>query len=127
MTNNKDLDQNTIDTVTAIFQEVVGNSLNLISDKISEIDQRVESLEKQFADLIIGYGEQAVFMEALVAQLAFATDDQRAAFNNSLSEARQKMIEVMRDVSATDLASENPNVASAVEDLAQQKLLDTDL
>jgi len=126
MTDYKDLDENTIKTVTAIFEEVVGNALNLISDRISEIEQRIDLHDQQMANLIIGYGEQAVFMEALVAQLAFANDEQRSNFNESLSEARRKMLEVMQDASANNLADEDANLASAVENLATEKLSDSD-
>lgn len=126
MTDYKDLDENTIKTVTAIFQEVVGNALNLISDRISEIEQRIDLHDQQMANLIIGYGEQAVFMEALVAQLAFANDEQRSNFNESLSEARRKMLEVMQDASANNLADEDANLASAVENLAAEKLSNSD-
>lgn len=126
MSEAKDLDQYTIDAVSTVFQELVGGVLERFSAKIQDIEDRVESIEKQIATLIVGYGEQAVYMEALVAQLAFATDEQRSNFTNSLNDARKKMLEVMRDASATNLADENQHVAAAVEDLATEKLSDSD-
>ena len=103
----------------------MGSAVVRFSEKLQELENRINSIDEQIATLIIGYGEQAVFMEALVAQMAFATDQERTSFNNSLTEARKKMLEVMRDASAANLADEDPNLASAVEDLVNQKLLDS--
>ena len=110
----------------SVVEEVVGSALSRFSQKLEELENRIDAIDQQIATLIIGYGEQAVFMEALVAQIAFATDKERASFNESLTEARKKMLEVMRDASAANLADEDPDLASAVENLANQKLSDTD-
>lgn len=127
MTDIPNLDETTVKTVMSIVEEVMTSSVARFSHKLEELENRINSIDEQIATLVIGYGEQAVFMEALVAQLAFATDQERKSFNNSLTEARKKMLEVMRDASASNLADEDPNLASAVESLANQKLLDTDV
>lgn len=126
MTSEQPLDQQTLETIAEMFQKTAADVINSFAEKIQELDNRIESIDKQIATLIVGYGEQAVFMEALVAQLAFATDDQRKSFNDSLNEARKKMLEVMRDASATNLADEDPNTAAAVEELVAQKLSETE-
>lgn len=126
MTDIPQIDETTVKAVMSIVEEVMGSAVSRFSEKLQELENRINSIDEQIATLIIGYGEQAVFMEALVAQMAFATDQERTSFNNSLTEARKKMLEVMRDASAANLADEDPNLASAVEDLASQKLLDTD-
>ena len=41
--------------------------------------QNIEAFEKQIATLVIGFGVQAVFLEALLAQLSFATEDEQKA------------------------------------------------
>lgn len=126
MTDIPQIDQPTVQAVMSVVEEVVGSALSRFSQKLEELENRIDAIDQQIATLIIGYGEQAVFMEALVAQIAFATDKERASFNESLTEARKKMLEVMRDASAANLADEDPDLASAVENLANQKLSDTD-
>jgi uncharacterized membrane protein len=125
MTDIPQIDEATVKAVMSIVEEVIGSAVVRFSEKLQELENRINSIDEQIATLIIGYGEQAVFMEALVAQMAFATDQERTSFNNSLTEARKKMLEVMRDASAANLADEDPNLASAVEDLVNQKLLDS--
>ena len=125
MTSIPQIDEATVKAVMSIVEEVMGSAVVRFSEKLQELENRINSIDEQIATLIIGYGEQAVFMEALVAQMAFATDQERTSFNNSLTEARKKMLEVMRDASAANLADEDPNLASAVEDLVNQKLLDS--
>jgi len=126
MTSIPQIDEATVKAVMSIVEEVMGSAVVRFSEKLQELENRINSIDEQIATLIIGYGEQAVFMEALVAQMAFATDQERTSFNNSLTEARKKMLEVMRDASAANLADEDPDLASAVENLANQKLSDTD-
>jgi len=127
MTDVPSIDTGTVKTVMSVIEEVVGSTLSRFSEKLQELDNRINSIDEQIATLIIGYGEQAVFMEALVAQMAFATDKERNSFNESLTEARKKMLEVMRDASAAKLGGEDPDLAAAVENLANQKLSDADL
>lgn len=113
------------ETASNLFKDIALGAVASVSSKVSDIEDRLEKIEKQIATLVIGYGEQAVFMEALVAQLAFATDKERAAFNTNLSEARQKMLEVMQGAS-TIMADEDQAIGAAITDLATQKLSDTD-
>lgn len=113
------------ETASNLFKDIALGAVASVSSKVSDIEDRLEKIEKQIATLVIGYGEQAVFMEALVAQLAFATDKERAAFNTNLSEARQKMLEVMQSAS-TIMADEDQAIGSAITDLATQKLSNTD-
>lgn len=113
------------ETASNLFKDIAYGAVASVSSKVSDIEDRLEKIEKQIATLVIGYGEQAVFMEALVAQLAFATDKERAAFNNNLSEARQKMLEVMQGAS-TIMADEDQAIGTAIADLATQKLSDSD-
>jgi len=120
------LDSLTAEFITKLFQDVAQGFYVAINDKIATLEKSVESIEKQVATLILGYGEQAVFMEALIAQMAFATDEARAAFHQNISKSRKEMLEVMHSASKGILADENPNTASAVADMAQTKLSNTD-
>lgn len=118
-------DEGTANYVAEIFKDIVVGFKDQFDQRISLLESTLENLEKQIATLVVGYGEQAVFMEALVAQLAFATEDHQKAFTDNLAAARKKMLEVMQDAS-TVVANDNPNIGSAIADVAGEKLSDTD-
>jgi len=127
MTDNKEyLDPTTAEFMTKFFQDLMAGLSSRLEDRISTLESTVESVEKQVATLVLSYGEQAVFTEALVGQLAFATDEARKAFHETLQNSRKQMLEVMQNASKGTLADENPRVAAAVNDLASEKLSDTD-
>ena len=125
--DNEHLDQHTAEFMTKFFQDVIGGLASQIEDRLSVLETSIEAIEKQIATLIISYGEQAVFTEALVGQMAFASDEARKAFHEALSESRKNMLEVMQNASKGILADENPGVASALTDMATEKVSDTDL
>lgn len=122
----QNLDQNTAEFLTNFFQQIITGLAAQIEDRLKILEDSVESMEKQIATLVLSYGEQAVFTEALVGQMAFATDEARKAFHQSLQDSRKQMFEVMQNASKGFLADESPGVAAAVTDLAAQKLSDTD-
>lgn len=125
--DNEHLDQHTAEFMTKFFQDVIGGLASQIEDRLSVLETSIEAIEKQIATLIISYGEQAVFTEALVGQMAFASDEARKAFHEALSESRKNMLEVMQNASKGILADENPGVASALTDVVTEKLSNTDL
>ena len=89
---------------------------------LSQYDLRLEQIEKQIATLVVGFGEQAVFMKALISQLAFSTVEARKAFNDTMNESRKQMLTIMKEGADEFLGSTDPNLASAVEELATEKL-----
>ena len=89
---------------------------------LSQYDLRLVQIEKQIATLVVGFGEQAVFMEALISQVAFSTDEARKAFNDTMNESRKQMLTIMKEGADEFLGSTDPNLASAVEELATEKL-----
>lgn len=93
----------------------------LTDSKFDDLDKKIESLEKQIATLVVGFGEQAVFLEALLAQLSFASEEQQKAFQNNVSHARREMLKVMKDGSETLVASEDERLASALSDVVDSK------
>ena len=125
--DNEHLDEHTAEFMTKFFQDVIGGLASQIEDRLSVLETSIEAIEKQIATLIISYGEQAVFTEALVGQMAFASDEARKAFHEALSESRRNMLEVMQNASKGILADENPGVASALTDVVTEKLSNTDL
>lgn len=120
------IDAATAEFITKLFQDVAQGIYTQIVDKVATLEQTVESLEKQLATLVVGYGEQAVFMEALVAQIAFASDQARSQFYEDVKSARREMLEVMQNASKTILADSDPNLASTVADVVSSKLSDSD-
>lgn len=121
-----ELDSVTAEFITKLFQDTLNGFGSQLVDRVLKLEEQVEGLEKQIATLVVGYGEQAVFMEALVAQLAFSTDEAREKFQSDVSRARKDMLEVMQNASKGILADQDPLLASAVADVAESKLSDTD-
>ena len=96
----------------------------LTDSKFAEFDKKLESLEKQIATLVVGFGEQAVFLEALLAQLSFASDEEQKAFQQNVATARREMFKVMKDGSETLVAREDERLASAITDVVDSKSSD---
>lgn len=112
------------------IQLAIDNMLSVLSSEIvskyKEIEVRIEAMEKQIATLVLAYGEQAVFMEALVGQVAFATEEAQKTFHEVLKDARKSMLEVMKDGSKTFVEPSDKNIGDAINDLASEKLSDID-
>lgn len=119
------IDSATAEFVTKLFQDVAQGIYTQLVEKVSILQQSVESMEKQIATLVIGYGEQAVFMEALVAQIAFSSNEARSQFYEDVKNGRKEMLEVMQNASKTILADTDSNIATAVADVANAKLSDS--
>ena len=120
------IDEATAEFITKLFQQVAQGIYAQLADKVATLEQSVESMEKQIATLVVGYGEQAVFMEALVAQIAFASNEARSQFYEDIKNGRKEMLEVMQNASKTILADTDPNIAAAVADVANTKLSNSD-
>jgi len=96
-----------------------------LEERLQEVESKLESIDKQIATLVVGFGEQAVFMDALIAQMAFNTQEAQKAFHDTISESRKKMLEIMKEGSDAFLATGSPGLANAVTELADEKLSDT--
>ena len=120
---NQDIDS------ASLLRKDMENLFVLMSDRfearLQEVESAIEDVEKQVATLVIGYGEQAVFMEALIAQLAFSSPEAQKAFTANVSENRKKMFEAMKEGAPGILGPENEDLASAITNLADQKLSDS--
>jgi hypothetical protein len=121
-----DLDKDTAEFFITLTKDLVTGLQATIFQRIEELEQTVESVEKQLATLIVAYGEQAAFIEALTGQLAFASDDARKMFHETLNKTRNEMLQVMKDESKNFLGDENPDLAATISDLADQQLSSTD-
>lgn len=122
---NGNFDQATVDFLVKFFQDLMTSFVVKTEDRLVAVENSVEALEKQVATLVLAYGEQAVFMEALVAQVAFATDEARSKFHEDINAARRSMLEVMRDASTGIMADDNQNIAKPLADMVEQELSDT--
>ena len=115
---------NDTDTIQATINNMLDVLNKTVEQSFSDLNNRVESLEKQMATLVLAYGEQAVFMEALIAQLAFASDEAQQSFHETLKEARKSMLEVMKDGGQNVVAPSDPILGQAIVDMASEKLSD---
>ena len=112
------------DTLQATLNTMLDTLNKTVQASFSDLDNRVESLEKQMATLVLAYGEQAVFMEALIAQIAFASEEAQQSFHETLKEARKSMLEVMKDGGQNVVAPSDPILGQAIVDMASEKLSD---
>lgn len=124
--NIPQLDNLTVEFITRLFQDTLKGIHAQLEDRVSSLEQSIENFEKQIATLVLGYGEQAVFMEALVAQLAFSTEEARRQFQQDVTEARKNMLEVMNAASKGFLGEQDENLAAALTDLVESELSDSD-
>lgn len=119
--DNYTSDKSTIDLA-------IDNMLNVLSKEVistyKELETRVEAMEKQIATLVLAYGEQAVFMEALIGQIAFSSEEAQKSFHETLKNARKSMLEVMKDGSQDLVAGSDKNLGEAIVDMASEKLSD---
>lgn len=127
---NEDISNSNYSSNEKTIEIAIDNMLTKISkevvDKYGELEFRMEALEKQIATLVLAYGEQAVFMEALVGQIAFASGEAQSNFHNVLKEARKSMLEVMKDASGNFVEPSDKNVGDALGDLVTEKLSNVD-
>jgi len=114
-----------IEVLRKSFNDVVVALAAQFDTKLNQLDKTMEAYEKQLAVLATGFAEQAVFIEALIAQIQFSTVDERKSFHESVSEARKKMFDIMKEGVNGTVADDNPRLASAIEDVVNTKSADT--
>jgi len=114
------------DTLQATLNSMLDTLNKTVQNSFSDLDTRVESLEKQMATLVLAYGEQAVFMEALISQISFASEQAQQSFHETLKEARRSMLEVMKDGAQNLVAPSDPVVGEAIVNMASEKLSNID-
>lgn len=104
---------------------VLTEMANKFESRLQEVEKSIENTEKQVATLVIGYGEQAVFMEALLGQLNFASSEAQESFAKTLASARKEMLKIMKEGADGLLGDSEKDLASAIKNMADQKLSDT--
>jgi hypothetical protein len=117
--------QTELELLQKSFNEVIIALAAKFDSKLDELDKTMESYEKQMAVLATGFAEQAVFIEALIAQVQFSSSEERKSFHDSVAEARKKMFEIMKEGANGVVADDNPRLASAIEDVVNSKSSDT--
>jgi len=110
-----------IERLTKGFNEVIIALAAQFDSKLESLDKTMEAYEKQLAVLATGFAEQAVFIEALIAQIGFSSVEEREAFHASVAEARKKMFEIMKEGASGIVSNDNPRLASAIEDVVDAK------
>jgi hypothetical protein len=118
------------DSDSNVFKKIIEDIIVAINAqnqiRFAEYDQKIEKIEQQLATLVLAYGETAVFLEALVGQIAFASEDAQKSFHESLSQSRKSMLEVMQSAADGFLGDEDPVIGAAISDLVEKKLSETD-
>jgi len=117
-------DDNSIekDDVVKLIQDIIVGVNAQYQVRFKELEDRLDKFEQQIATLVLAYGETSVFVETLVAQLAFASEEEQKNFTTNLAENRKTMLEVMQNAANSVVASESPIAGSTISNLAEQKL-----
>lgn len=119
--NNSIPEYTEIELLRKTINDLVLALASQFDNKIEALDKVMETYEKQIATLATGFAEQAVFIEALLGQLNFTTEESKKNFHNSIHEARKKMFNIMKEGADGIVANENPRLASAIEDVVDSK------
>lgn len=106
--------------------QVLSEMANKFESRLQEVEKALENAEKQVATLVVGYGEQAVFMEALLGQITFASPEAQQSFAKTLASARKEMLSIMKEGADGLLAESDKDLASAIKNMANKKLSDSD-
>jgi len=114
-----------VETLRKSFNNIIIALAAQFDAKIDQLDKTMEAYEKQLAVLATGFAEQAVFIEALIAQIQFSTVNERKSFHDNVSEARKKMLNIMKEGVNGIVADDNPRLAAAIENVVNSKSTDT--
>lgn len=114
-----------VETLTKLVNDLFVSMAATFDAKLQKIEQMMESYEKQVATLVVGFGEQAVFIEALLGQIQFSTQEAQSTFHETLNNSRKQMLEIMKDGARDLVANENERLASTIEDVVESKSTDT--
>jgi hypothetical protein len=119
-------EDNNTNTEFNIFQDQVREVLMALATKleerVSDYETKLENIEKQIATLIIGFGEQAVFIDALIAQMSFSSKEAQEAFHDTVNDARKQMLAIMKEGADGLLGSSDPDLATAITSMADEQL-----
>jgi hypothetical protein len=94
-----------------------------IEERLREMDKSIESIEQQIATMVVGYGEQAVFMEALIGQINFAAPEAQKVFTDTLARSRREMLKVMKEGANGFLVGDDEGLSTAIKDVVDKELL----
>lgn len=114
-----------VEKLTKLVNELFVAMAASFDEKLKKIEETMESYEKQIATLVVGFGEQAVFIEALLGQIQFSTEDAQKSFMETLNISRKQMLQIMKDGARDLVANENERLASSIEDVVESKSSDT--
>jgi hypothetical protein len=114
-----------VEQLTKLVNELFIAMAASFDEKLKKIEETMESYEKQIATLVVGFGEQAVFIEALLAQIQFSTEDAQKSFMDTLNMSRKQMLQIMKDGARDLVANENERLATSIEDVVESKSSDS--
>jgi hypothetical protein len=97
---------------------------NEIQKRLDENKASLEKVEEQFALLYAGYAEQAAVIENLLLTMFTDNPEKEKIFRNNLAETRRQFLNLLKEGAQDVLASEDPNIASAIESVVDEKLSD---
>jgi len=77
---------------------------------------RLEAIDKQLATLVVGYAEQAVFVEALMSILEMESESKQNVFKETVKKLRATMLDIL-DQTSDVLENRDSNVGGTMENV----------
>jgi len=81
-------------------------------EELQLFEKKLDAIEQQVATITVGFAEQAVLVEALIAQLEYETEEKQQAFKNKVLATRDLMLETLEYTSDVlenrDTSTEQP-------------------
>lgn len=112
------------DLFKAQVQTLFVSLSNEIEKRLQALDEKIERVEEQFALLYAGYAEQAAVLENTLITIFSDNPEKEKVFRENLAETRKQFLEMLKEGAQDVLAGEDPNIASAIEDVVDKKLSD---
>jgi predicted transcriptional regulator len=81
--------------LTSRVDAALSTTQRFTKEQLEHIDNRLEFIDKQIATLVIGYAEQAVFIESLMAEIEYETEEKQNRFKEHVAKLRNDMMEVL--------------------------------
>ena len=86
-------------------------------EQIKLSETRIEAIDKQIATLVVGYAEQAIFIDALMSQIEDESKEKQDAFKAKVEQLRKTMMSVL-DYTSDVMEDRIADIGGTMEDMA---------
>jgi hypothetical protein len=113
---SEEVKQQDLDLFYSKTDAALSATQRLMREELELLEKKLDSLEQISATMMVGYAEQAVYIEALMAQLEYETKERQDAFKAKVQDLRKVMMETL-EYTADVMESGDPSVIGTMEDV----------